>query len=62
MACQPTKDNLKGAAARIKVSSDILMDLNNIAAAAEGNVLSGVMAREEVPSEVTWQPLHYRHL
>ena len=52
----PTKDNLKGAAARMKVSSDILMDLNNIAAAAEGNVLSGVMAREEVSSEVTGNP------
>ena len=52
----PTKDNLKGAAARITISSEILMDLNNIAAAAEGNVLSGVMAREEVPSEVTGNP------
>ena len=52
----PTKDNLKGAAARITVSSEILMDLNNIAAAAEGNVLSGVMAREEVSSEVTGNP------
>ena len=52
----PTKDNLKGAAARMTVSSEILMDLNNIAAAAEGNVLSGVMAREEVSSEVTGNP------
>ena len=52
----PTKDNLKGAAARMTISSEILMDLNNIAAAAEGNVLSGVMARKEVSSEVTGNP------
>ncbi|OEH92199.1 flagellar hook-associated protein FlgK [Bacillus solimangrovi] len=44
----PTKDNPKGAAANIKVSAAIIEDTDNIAAAAEGNVLAGAMVRDNV--------------
>ncbi|MFE8696496.1 flagellar hook-associated protein FlgK [Cytobacillus sp. FJAT-53684] len=43
---QLSADNPKGAAANIRVSQAILDDVDNIAAAAEGNVLSGVMVRK----------------
>ncbi|MDZ5471952.1 flagellar hook-associated protein FlgK [Bacillus sp. 31A1R] len=41
----PTEANPKGAAAIIKISQSILDDPQNIAAAAEGNVLAGGMIR-----------------
>ena len=52
----PTKENVKGAAARITVSTEILTDLDHIAAAAEGNVLSGVMDRESNTIDVMGNP------
>lgn len=44
-------NNIKGAAAKLKVADNILTDIQNIAAAAEGNVLAGMMNR--VPDKVT---------
>src|SRR3954452_1599749 len=52
----PTEDNPKGAAARIKVSAAILEDEDNIAAAAEANVLSGAMVRENVQNGTSGNP------
>ena len=53
---EPTADNLKGAAARIGVSAAILEDEDNIAAAAEANVLSGAMVRENVQNGTSGNP------
>lgn len=48
--------NPKGAAANLKVSDAILSDADNIAAAAEGNVLSGMMVRKTVNSATVGNP------
>ena len=53
---EPTEDNPKGAAARIKVSAAILEDEGNIAAAAEANVLSGAMVRKNVQNGTSGNP------
>ena len=52
----PTEADLKGAAARINVSAAILEDEDNIAAAAEANVLSGAMVRENVQNGTSGNP------
>lgn len=49
-------DNIKGAAASIKVSDHIVKDVQNIAAAAEGNVLAGIMKRENVTAGTVGNP------
>lgn len=41
----PTADNPAGAASKLQISQDILDDIDNIAAAAEGNVIAGAMER-----------------
>ena len=53
---EPTADNPKGAAARIGVSAAILEDEDHIAAAAEANVLSGAMIRENVQNGTSGNP------
>ena len=47
----------KGAAANLKVADGILSDVGNIAAAAEANVLSGVMVRDSVNSGTVGNPV-----
>lgn len=49
----PTADNYKGAAANLKVDQKILDDVQNIAAAAEGNVLTGTMNRKTTVTAAT---------
>lgn len=53
-------DNPKGAAASLKVDDKILDDIQNIAAAAEGNVIAGIMERVngEVTSGTTGNPFY----
>lgn len=46
----------KGAASSIKVSDHIIEDVQNIAAAAEGNVLAGMMKRELVKAGTVGNP------
>lgn len=52
----PTADNYKGAAANLKVDQKILDDVQNIAAAAEGNVLTGTMNRKNVTPTTVGNP------
>ncbi|HHW36006.1 MAG TPA: flagellar hook-associated protein FlgK [Bacillales bacterium] len=49
-------DNHAGAAALITVAKDIMDDVDNIAAAAEGNVLAGTMKREQVKPGTVGNP------
>lgn len=51
-----TADNHAGAASLIKVSQDILDNVDNIAAAAEGNVLAGAMERKNVAAGTVGNP------
>lgn len=52
----PTADNYKGAAANLKIDDKIKEDVQNIAAAAEGNVLAGMMNRKSVDSGTIGNP------
>lgn len=52
----PTADNYKGAAANLKIDDKIKEDVQNIAAAAEGNVLAGMMNRKNVDSSTVGNP------
>lgn len=52
-----TDTNFKGIAGKIKVSDKILKDVQNIAAAAEGNVLSGTFNRNSVNKETVGNPI-----
>ncbi|WLR50599.1 flagellar hook-associated protein FlgK [Bacillus tianshenii] len=52
----PTEDDPSGAASRIQVSQDIIDDIDNIAAAAEGNVIAGAMERESVDPNTVGNP------
>lgn len=52
----PTQTDVKGAASALKVADAILDDVQNIAAAAEGNVQAGTMARSSVNSNTVGNP------
>ena len=52
-----TDNNFKGIAGKIKVSDEIIKDVQNIAAAAEGNVLSGTFNRNPVKPETVGNPI-----
>lgn len=52
----PTADNYKGAASKLKIDDKIKEDVQNIAAAAEGNVLAGMMNRKSVDSSTVGNP------
>lgn len=49
-------NTVKGAAANISVTAHIIEDVQNIAAAAEGNVLAGTMKRDNVNGETFGNP------
>jgi len=51
-----TDTNFKGIAGKIKVSDEIMKDVQNIAAAAEGNVLAGTFKRDSVNSNTVGNP------
>ncbi|WP_102344864.1 flagellar hook-associated protein FlgK [Bacillus sp. Marseille-P3661] len=51
-----TADNPSGAASILKVSQEIINDVDNIAAASEGNVLAGAMERVNVESATVGNP------
>ncbi len=52
-----TDNNFKGIAGKIKVSDEIIKDVQNIAAAAEGNVLSGTFNRGTVNKDTVGNPI-----
>ncbi|MBY0123469.1 flagellar hook-associated protein FlgK [Bacillus sp. S/N-304-OC-R1] len=52
-----TENNFKGIAGKIKVSDAIMEDVQNIAAAAEGNVLAGTFDRKTVDKNTVGNPV-----
>lgn len=55
-AINPTTANPKGAAGNMKLADAIISDADNIAAAAEGNVLAGIMLRKSVNGTTVGNP------